>query len=248
MPPADLSARILPTTARDIRGRAAVPHGRTAVSGRPAERVSAHADQFSEETLFHAEEQPGTASPAWSSSAEILLNRQDGQADILSPQSLQSSLSEGKTPGKNARQSAPPEPVTLTYGPAQAAAGPAAPSPAAGSAQAQIPESDYVRSLPDWARRFLKSGGTDSQAARPMGVARDIASLPRSETEDTVEWTAPGYSPPQSPITYREKAREEQPRKVQEIRITDAEIRRTADQVYRIIEDRIRRERRRLGL
>ena len=31
-------------------------------------------------------------------------------------------------------------------------------------------------------------------------------------------------------------------------RISEAELQRTADQVYRMIEDRIRRERRRLGL
>lgn len=249
MPTADASARILPTTARDIRVRADVPHGSTAVSAQPAQGVPAHFGQFPEGTLAHGEAQPGVASAAWPlPSTELALNQQAEPANILSPESFQPSPSEGSPLRENAQRAAPPEPVTLTYGPTQPAPEPSAPPPAEGPAQARIPESDYVRSLPDWARRFLQTGGADSQVSRTMGVARDIASLPRSEAGDTVEWTAPGYHPPQAPITYREKSREEQPREVREVRITDVEIQRTADQVYRIIEDRIRRERRRLGL
>lgn len=246
---ADASARILPTTARDIRVRADVSHGSTAVSGQPAQGVPAHFGQFPKETLAHGEGQPGVASAAWPlPSTELALNQQAEPANILSPESFQPSPSESSPLRENAQRAAPPEPVTLTYGPTQPAPEPSAPPPAEGPAQARIPESDYVRSLPDWARRFLQTGGADSQVSRTMGVARDIASLPQPETGDTVEWTAPGYHPPQAPITYREKSREEQPREVREVRITDAEIQRTAHQVYRIIEDRIRRERRRLGL
>ena len=249
MPTADASARILPTTARDIRVRADVPHGSTAVSAQPAQGVPAHFGQFPEGTLAHGEAQPGVASAAWPlPSTELALNQQAEPANILSPESFQPSPSEGSPLRENAQRAAPPEPVTLTYGPTQPAPEPSAPPPAEGPAQARIPESDYVRSLPDWARRFLQTGGADSRGSRTMGVARDIASLPQPEAGDTVEWTAPGYHPPQAPITYREKSREKQPREVREVRITDAEIQRTADQVYRIIEDRIRRERRRLGL
>lgn len=245
MPTADYSAPILPTAVRDIRGIAAVSQGNTAASSRAVQRVSDHSGQFPEQTLSHREGQPGAASTAWPlPSAELALNQQTGPADVLSPESVQPSLSQAEPLGGTA----PPEPVTLTYGPAQAAPGPSAPPPAEGSAQSRIPESDYVRSLPDWARRFLQTGGADSRASRTMGVARDIASLPQPEAGDTVEWTAPGYHPPQAPITYREKSREEHSREVREVRISDAEIQRTADQVYRIIEDRIRRERRRLGL
>ena len=245
MPTADYSAPILPTAVRDIRGIAEASRGITAASGRAAQRVSDHSGQFPEQTLSHKEGHPGAASAVWPlPSAELALNQQTGPADVLSPESVQPSLSQAEPLGGTA----PPEPVTLTYGPAQAAPEPSAPPPAAGPAQARIPESDYVRSLPDWARRFLQTGGADSRGSRTMGVARDIASLPQPEAGDTVEWTAPGYHPPQAPITYREKSREEQSREVREVRITDAEIQRTADQVYRIIEDRIRRERRRLGL
>ena len=65
-----------------------------------------------------------------------------------------------------------------------------------------------------------------------------------------VEWTAPGWQPPMVPTQLRERQQADQSAVVQPqtVRISDAEIRRTADQVYKIIEDRIRRERRRLGL
>ena len=46
----------------------------------------------------------------------------------------------------------------------------------------------------------------------------------------------------------RETGREERQAGQQAPRISEAELQRTADRVYRMIEDRIRRERRRLGL
>ena len=58
----------------------------------------------------------------------------------------------------------------------------------------------------------------------------------------------PQLPPSQATITHREKKQEEGPKAAQEVHISEAEIQRTADRVYRIIEDRIRRERRRLGL
>ena len=138
------------------------------------------------------------------------------------------------------------EPVELTYGPAAPAAEPAgAPkqSPAVHAAE----ESEYVRSLPDWARRFLReSGGQGGQSH--MGTARDISALPRpAQGEETVQWTAPGYRPP-APITYREKNREAETRQAAAPRLSEGELQRAADKIYRIIEDRIRQERRRLGL
>lgn len=81
-----------------------------------------------------------------------------------------------------------------------------------------------------------------------MGVARDIATLPPPVPEDTVQWTAPNYRPPEAPVTLREKSQPNKPSPAQEVRITEAEIQRTADRVYQMLEDRIRRERRRLGL
>ena len=138
------------------------------------------------------------------------------------------------------------EPVELTYGPAAPAAEPAS-APKQPPAVHAAEESEYVRSLPDWARRFLReSGGQGGQSH--MGTARDISALPRpAQGEETVQWTAPGYRPP-APITYREKNREAETRQAAAPRLSEGELQRAADKIYRIIEDRIRQERRRLGL
>ena len=80
-----------------------------------------------------------------------------------------------------------------------------------------------------------------------MGVARDIA-VSQPENGGMVQWTAPRYHPPETPMAYREKERKEPSWENRPVRISDVEIQRTADRVYRIIEERIRRERRRLGL
>ena len=138
------------------------------------------------------------------------------------------------------------EPVELTYGPAAPAAEPAG-APKQPPAVHAAEESEYVRSLPDWARRFLReSGGQGGQSH--MGTARDISALPRpAQGEETVRWTAPGSRPP-APITYREKNREAETRQAAAPRLSEGELQRAADKIYRIIEDRIRQERRRLGL
>ena len=138
------------------------------------------------------------------------------------------------------------EPVELTYGPAAPAAEPAG-APKQPPAVHAAEESEYVQSLPDWARRFLReSGGQGGQSH--MGTARDISALPRpAQGEETVRWTAPGYRPP-APITYREKNREAETRQAAAPRLSEGELQRAADKIYRIIEDRIRQERRRLGL
>lgn len=108
---------------------------------------------------------------------------------------------------------------------------------------------DNTGALPDWARRFLYDGGAQdwTETAERMRSARSIAALPTQTRQEEISWTAPDYRPPM-PIAFKERS---EPRQVQQpvsARISDAEIRRTADKVYRIIEDRIRRERRRLGL
>lgn len=138
-------------------------------------------------------------------------------------------------------------PLSLTYGPAQGNPSPPPPEPQPGGEPLQEEESEFVRSLPDWARRFLKQSRSPS-APHTMGVARDIATVPPPQQAENVQWTSPNYRPLQATITHREKKQEEGPKAAQEVHISEAEIQRTADRVYRIIEDRIRRERRRLGL
>ena len=150
----------------------------------------------------------------------------------------------GRTPAAPGTQASGPAPVELTYSQSQPRVEPPQIQGAPGQAQAPV-ESDYVRSLPDWARRFLRESGGQGPAEREMGVARSIASLP--EQEETVQWTAPNYRPPAAPLAYREKKEDGRPKGEPEPHISDAELQRTADRVYRMIEDRIRRERRRLG-
>ncbi|MBM6681248.1 hypothetical protein [Pseudoflavonifractor capillosus] len=145
-----------------------------------------------------------------------------------------------------ARPAAALEPLELSYGPVPAGAAPPDPAQTAGESGSPA-ESAYVKSLPDWARRFLREGA--AQSVQSMGTARNIASLPSQGEGNAVQWTAPNYRPPAAPMTYREKpGREERQAGQQAPRISEAELQRTADRVYRMIEDRIRRERRRLGL
>ncbi len=174
------------------------------------------------------------------------------QADTGVPESgrekrpLAALLSQHTGARSAARPAAAPEPLELSYGPVPAGAAPPDPAQTAGES-ASPAESAYVKSLPDWARRFLREGA--AQSVQSMGTARNIASLPSQGEGDAVQWTAPNYRPPAAPMTYREKpGREERQAGQQAPRISEAELQRTADRVYRMIEDRIRRERRRLGL
>ena len=157
------------------------------------------------------------------------------------------SRSETHVGGQDAQVVSPPEPTTLTYGPAQRQT--EAGSPASATAeQAKPGESPFVRSLPDWARRFLASGTDSGSATQTMGVARSITSLPQPEPEESIQWSAPNFRPPEAQIAYRQKEKGETAQETTEVRISDADLQRAADRVYHMIEDRIRRERRRLGL
>ena len=153
----------------------------------------------------------------------------------------------GETPRNIQRRSAArraetaSQPVELTYGPSQQ---PAEQAPAQTSKKADGQgESDYVRNLPDWARRFLKESWSGHAGTQEMSVARNIST--QQGEEETVQWTAPNYRPA-PPMDHREK-RQEEPKRPQQVHISEAEIQRTADRVYRILEDRIREERIRLG-
>ena len=186
--------------------------------------------------------------PAWSAPfGEIALVQPARQEPPVPPAAFPMPGAERSAtlPAEALRASEGPEPLALDYGPAAGAAGGGEPGRGGGPVQPRPGESDYLRSLPDWAQRFLRSGPAETPAGRSMGVARDIASLPRQG--DTVAWTAPDYRPPQAATVHREKGGGEGPQTRQEVRVSDAEIQRTADKVYRMIEERLRRERRRLG-
>lgn len=107
--------------------------------------------------------------------------------------------------------------------------------------------SDYVRSLPDWAQRFLnRTPGESIAGTKPMQTTVGELSAPAPQ-EEQVSWTAPNFRPP-AQLSLREKTEKTEEKRTEEVRISDAEIRRMSDQVYRMIEDRLRWERRRLGL
>ncbi len=101
-------------------------------------------------------------------------------------------------------------------------------------------------------------GGQGAQAPFAQSVAERATALSvpgfpggPSGGQGMIQWTAPGWQPPAVDTQFLEQVPVEHQMGVETprtVRISDAEIRRTADQVYRLLEDRLRRERRRLGL
>lgn len=184
---------------------------------------------------------------AWNpASIELALAEQTGGAHAsFSKAGASMPGPDGRSEGTNILTLNQVAPVALTYGPVQSTTGSVTPHQPEETLRTEVEESDFVRSLPEWARSFLKKGGAAQQT---MGVVRDIAVSQPQETADQIQWTAPNYRPPAATMAYREKPREEQPRESRPARISETELQRTADRVYRILEERIRRERRRLGL
>ena len=244
----------LETAARDIRVGGALEQGPGPAELTPGEAAGGPAPAGGPLDLYQI-----PAAPAGTHMVSGRPAREAGgrsgpapQADTGVPESgrekrpLTVRLSQHTGARSAARPTAVPEPLELSYGPVPAGAAPPDPAQTAGES-ASPAESAYVKSLPDWARRFLREGA--AQSVQSMGTARNIASLPSQGEGDAVQWTAPNYRPPAAPMTYREKpGREERQAGQQAPRISEAELQRTADRVYRMIEDRIRRERRRLGL
>lgn len=244
----------LETAARDIRVGGALEQGPGPAELTPGETAGGPALAGGPPELYQI-----PAAPAGTHMVSGRPAREAGgrsgpapQADTGVPESgrgkrpLTARLSQHTGARSAARPAAAPEPLELSYGPVPAGAAPPDPAQTAGES-ASPAESAYVKSLPDWARRFLREGA--AQSGQSMGTARNIASLPSQGEGDAVQWTAPNYRPPAAPMTYREKpGREERQAGQQAPRISEAELQRTADRVYRMIEDRIRRERRRLGL
>ena len=120
----------------------------------------------------------------------------------------------------------------------------ARPAPAREQAEAG---SDQTRNLPDWARNLLARDQKAQQAGGPAGGAGQV------------QWTAPYARPGQAqparlsgadelpPPLLHHKQEETEEQKARRQAEKDAELRRTADKVYRIIEERLRRELRRSG-
>lgn len=125
----------------------------------------------------------------------------------------------------------------------------------AAPAQAGYSESPYVQSLPGWARDFLRDSfepTKQKQPAQPMpgspaaqGQPGASPARPQAQPASQMVWTAPGYTGATARMTHKKKP---EPQETPPLRFSDAEIRRMANQVYTIIQDRLKRDQRRLGL
>ena len=179
-----------------------------------------------------AHPQAGASGPH---SAGPMLSRGSASA----PQTAGSAAAYGQMPGLAGMEAAMVNGPELTY--RQTAEEPVRPAP-------QEPEeSEYVRKLPDWARRFLRSSAGQGGTV-PSAPVKQPTPAGAPQGGEQIRWTAPAYAPPE-PMELREKtrpARQETPAAPPQL--SQAELERAADQVYRMIEDRIRRERRRMGL
>ncbi len=104
-----------------------------------------------------------------------------------------------------------------------------------------------MQNLPDWAKRFLQQQ-TPIKSAAPMvwNVQADANGIP-SRPQQQIQWQAPNALQQPSNIVYREQGQKQQQLVQQSPGLTDYELRRTADKVYHLIEDRLRREFRRSG-
>jgi len=122
--------------------------------------------------------------------------------------------------------------------------------------------SSYVDNLPKWAQNFVRNGGVSQTGITlpvPIaGVAREIASLPGTDIDgdkqQIMDWSAPNRAQMAdqaarrpAEVVFKEKKQEEA-RQSKSVQMSESDLQRTADKLYQIIEDRIRRERRLLGL
>ncbi len=97
--------------------------------------------------------------------------------------------------------------------------------------------------LPQWAQKLLeKPAGPD---VRPAGGVSYTA--PQQAPVRQMQWTAPAAVPQTPNITYHAKPPAAPAPPVQPAALSDRELRRAADKIYRMIEERLRREMRRSG-
>lgn len=115
------------------------------------------------------------------------------------------------------------ENISLTYLPQRIeTAAPAVPTAPPSAAQANN------HPLPEWATRFADFAAQPSKAGQ-------------------IEWTAPQAVRRPANIVYREDKAQELPQAKAVSLLSEGELRRTADKVYRMIQERLRRELRRSG-
>ena len=135
----------------------------------------------------------------------------------------------------------------MTYGQSRAVEQTA--EPASARPTARPPQWDSFGEMPAWAKELLDNAGVqDTVVQVPFTGQAGAPSAPKKIT-----WTAPAIANPVQrarmndpmDLTFKEHTQtEETPWKPS---VSDAEIERTADRVYRVIEERLRRELRRCG-
>lgn len=114
----------------------------------------------------------------------------------------------------------------------------------------QKAEESKTESLPNWAKELLDKAGVTDTAQQ---VAAFNGRIDGANAGRQISWTAPTAAPKKAnqtiaqpaELSFRERSETEEASSG--FRISEAEIQRTADKVYRIIEERLRRELRRSG-
>lgn len=135
-------------------------------------------------------------------------------------------------------------------------------------AQVELPKGEHWKNLPQWARELLEKPGAPVggagpaawQAAKggvpgqPPGLLPGTAPPVGGAAGGMIQWMAPGARLPggegtaqPAAIQHRERAEGERQYPRRAPGLSEAEMQRTADKVYRIIEERLRRELRRSG-
>lgn len=108
--------------------------------------------------------------------------------------------------------------------------------------RAAAKSSDPVEQLPEWAQRFFQQSGSTPSVMQPA-VTKPVQ---RPAAPQQIEWTAPGVAMRPANLVYQDTSAKTQPQQ-QPARLSDHELRRAADKVYRMIEERLRKEMRRSG-
>lgn len=110
-------------------------------------------------------------------------------------------------------------------------------------------DSDNTDNLPTWAKELLEKSGV-SDTTKHSAVFSGRNAVPNA---NQINWSAPvAVSPRQNAqngpaeLAFKERAEDEQ-RSMYQQQISDAELRRTADRVYKLISEKIRLELRRSG-
>ena len=250
--------------------RQAVQTGRAAADTKAAPQTKAGQAASPARPAAQTPVQAKRAQPAWETPAQPqqeLVHAPQDAAHTIRPQASQIASVRPMPLHHAAERTAAARPMEpFAYAPAQPAVAPTPAEEGAGltylpvqtpaQEQHRTPQpagqtqmtSDYVRSLPEWAQRFLQqpseTGGAAVQTAQHSAAGRKAAAPPAGQ----IEWTAPNAVPQGAHIVFRHAVKpKEQQTAPQPVRLSDGELRRAADKVYRMIEDRLRKELRRSG-